>query len=160
MWALSTPWWEIILRVALIYGGLLLLVRLTGKRQIGQLTPMDLLTVLLVSEIVSPALTADESSVPGALLAAATLFAIALLIARVSFRWPGVERFLEGEPRVLISRGKLDHDVMKAERLSQQDLNLALREHGVTSVEEVWLGVLEPTGSITIVEQKPGHSEG
>ncbi len=152
MWELATPWWEIAARIMVIYLGLMALVRISGKRQISDLTPMDLLTVLIISEIVSPALTAGDESVTAALLGSAVLFGITAIISLVSYRWPRVERLLEGEPQTLIYRGALDRRVMRSERITDQDLQVALHQNGVESIEEVRLAMVEPNGHITMVK--------
>lgn len=152
MWELSTPWWEIVARIVLLYAGLLVLVRVSGKRQIGQLTTMDLLTVLIISEIVSPALTAGDESVSAGLIGSATLFATTALISVVTYRWPRVEGVLEGGPQTLIYNGELNRAVMRSERITDQDLAVALRGQGVEAVQDVRLGVVEPNGQITVVK--------
>ncbi|MCK9487747.1 MAG: DUF421 domain-containing protein [Dehalococcoidia bacterium] len=153
MWEFTNPWWEIVVRVVVIYAGLLLLLRVAGKRQVGELTPMDLLSVLLLAELVSPALSGEELSLPGALLGAATLIGITVVIAIVSHRSPRIERVLEGNPQVLIQDGEVDWGVMRRERISERDLEVALREHGMLSPEGVRVAVVEPNGRITFVQR-------
>jgi uncharacterized membrane protein YcaP (DUF421 family) len=151
MFEMSTDWWEIIVRVVLVYVGLLVMVRLSGKRQLGQLAPMDLLTLLLVSETVSPALTGEESSVTGGMLAAGTLFVLTLVIAVLAYRLRGFEAISEGTPRVLIRDGQLFEKVMASERITVQELGTALRMNGVQTIDEVMLAMVEPSGVISFI---------
>ena len=144
---------EIVARVAIVYLALLALLRIAGKRQLGQLSPMDLLTMLLVSETVSPALTAGDTSVPTGLVAGVTLILLALVISWLTFKSRLIERFTEGKPTVLISHGKLDERVMAAERITVQELTTALHRQGLTAVGQVALGTVEPDGEITMVKQ-------
>src|SRR5678816_2560551 len=90
-----TPLLEIVARVALIYLGMIVLLRLAGKRELGQLTPLDLLGMLLLSETVSPALTDQDASLPAGFTAAATLLLLAVLIGRAGFRSRRIERWID-----------------------------------------------------------------
>lgn len=149
MFELTTPWWELIGRVTVIYVSLLFLLRLSGKRQLGQLTPMDLLTMLLVSETVSPALTAGDDSVTGGLIAAAALVALSVGIAAASYSSRRFERVVEGSPVILIRDGVIDRRVMAAERITDAELAIALRREGIEHSSEVRLAVVEPSGEIS-----------
>lgn len=151
MFELTTPWWELIARVSLIYCSLLFLLRLSGKRQLGQLTPMDLLTVLLVSETVSPALTAGDESVAGGVTAAATLVVLSVAVAGASYRSRRFERLVEGSPVVVIRDGIVDRRVMASERITDTELEIALRRQGVEQSSDVRLAVVEPSGEISCV---------
>src|SRR5690606_36035391 len=102
MFELQTAWWEIVLRIAIIYFGLLVMVRVSGKRQLGQITPMDLLTMLVLAETVSPALTGEDPTVTAGLIAAATLIGITFGVGWVSYHSRWFERFTEGTPIVVI----------------------------------------------------------
>ena len=144
---------EIVARVAIVYLALLALLRIAGKRQLGQLSPMDLLTMLLVSETVSPALTAGDTSVPTGLVAGVTLILFALAISWLTFKSRTVERLTEGKPTVLITDGKLDQRVMASERITAQELTTALHRQGLSAISQVALGTVEPDGEITMVKQ-------
>lgn len=155
MFQLSADWWEIIIRVLFVYAGVLILVRLSGKRQLAELAPMDLLTLLLVSETVSPALTGDDSSLTAGAIAAATLFALSFILALLTYRFRRFERLSEGTPRVLISDGVVNERVMAAERMTAQELGTALRMNGVARMEDIMLAMVEPSGAISFVK-RPG----
>lgn len=151
MFELTADWWEIVVRVALVYVGLLVLMRVSGKRQLAQLAPMDLLALLLVSETVSPALTAEDSSLTAGGIAAATLFALSFVIGLASYRLRGFEALSEGTPRVLISDGEIKEEAMAAERITAQELGTAMRMNGVAKVSDVMLAMVEPSGAISFV---------
>jgi uncharacterized membrane protein YcaP (DUF421 family) len=142
---------EIVVRVAVLYLALMAMLRLAGKREIGQLSPLDLLGMLILSETVSPALTAGDTSLPGALLAAATLLALTGLAGRLSYRSRRLERWIEGTPTVLVVNGVLDEGAARRERITQQELEGALRRHGVGSLAEVRRAVVEANGEITVI---------
>jgi len=116
---------------------------------------MDLLTILLLSETVSPALTAEDSSVSAGMIASATLVGLAVLVAILTYRSRVFERVVEGVPAVLVTDGTVHQRVMAAERITQQELEVALRESGVESVSEVRLAVVEPSGKITFIQAEP-----
>lgn len=149
----QTPLLEVVARVACIYFALLVLVRATGKREIGQLGPLELLGMLMLSETVSPGLTGQDTSITASLCAAVTLLVLSAGVARISFRWTALERLIEGEPRVLVERGRLIERVCAEERISRSELDSALRRHGVTSIDDVQLAVVEANGEITVIKR-------
>ena len=137
MFTPATPLLEVIARVSLVYLALMVLLRLCGKREIGQLTPLDLLGMLLLSETVSPALTGGDESVPAALLAATTLLALAVLVSRIGFWSRRAERWLEGTPTQLVDEGCRIDAAIHAERITEQELETALRSHGLFGLAEL-----------------------
>lgn len=154
MFELAVSWWEPIVRVAIIYAALHVALRLTGKRQMGQITPMDLLTILLVAEAVSPALTGGDDSVSTGLIAAGTLFAITAFLSVLTYRSRFLERWMEGKPAVLYANGKLDRRVMAMERITEQEIETSLRKNGHASLDDVRIAVVEPSGEISFVPQQ------
>jgi len=153
MFAMRTPVVEIVLRIVLIYVGLLLLVRISGKREVGQLGPVDLLSMLIVSETVSPALTRGDASISASLLAAGLLLGISSLMSRLTFRWRRLEALVDGSPRRIIENGRIDTVALAAERLSGRDIESALRRHGIVSLADVLVAFVETNGDITIVKR-------
>jgi uncharacterized membrane protein YcaP (DUF421 family) len=146
-----TPLPEIALRVVLIYAGLVVMIRVAGKREVGQLTPLDLLAMLLLSETVSPALSNQDGSLPGALLAAGTLIVLTAVIGRITYRSTRAERWFDGEPVVLVRDGDVDAAACGRERISPAELEASLRKHGVRSAAETELVTLEADGAISVV---------
>jgi uncharacterized membrane protein YcaP (DUF421 family) len=145
---------EIVARVAIVYVGLLALVRLTGRRELSQLGPLDLLTMLLLSETVSPALTGGDDSVTAGLVAATTLMVLCVATSRLASRYLRVERVLQGEAAVLIDHGRVDRDVMQKYRIGNDDVATALHQHGMVHVREVARAYLEADGEITMIRRK------
>lgn len=155
MWLPHTDPLAIVIRVATLYLGLLCMIRLAGKREVGQLTPIDLLGMLLLSETVSPALTASDPSVGGALLAAAALLAISVGVSRIAYHWPRSERWIEGSPTALVEAGSLIPEAARAERITRAELEAALRRHGLARLDQVHEACVETNGEITIVPRSP-----
>jgi uncharacterized membrane protein YcaP (DUF421 family) len=145
---------EIVGRVVAIYVALFVMLRLAGRREMSELSPMDLLTMLLVSETVSPALTGGDETLVGGLVAAATLIGLSVLIAYTTFKSKRIGRLIEGDAVVLIKNGRVDPRVMKRFRISDEDLATALRQNGVGSPGEVARAYVEPDGEITVLESK------
>lgn len=146
---LSLPWWEFVVRGFAVYAALLVLVRMSGKRSVGQFTPFDLLVVVLISEAVSNALSGGDESVVGGLISAATLIALNGLAGLAASRNRRVQAILEGEP-VLIGRdGEFFEAVLRRHRVGMADVEQALREADCRA-SEMRCAFLEADGSISI----------
>jgi len=146
---------EIAGRVALIYIALLAMLRVTGRRELAELSPIELLTMLLLSETVSPALTGGDDTVVGALVAAGTLMLLTVASSALVFRSKVARRVIEGTPVVLISHGRVHEDVLRAERLTDQELREKLHQNGVLTVKDVAYAFIEADGDITIIKKRP-----
>jgi uncharacterized membrane protein YcaP (DUF421 family) len=151
MWTLGVPWWELVLRSGAIYLALLVVLRLFGKREVGQFTLFDLVLILLIANAVQPAMTGTDSSLLGGLIIIATLIAMNRAVAALRGRVPAVNRLLEASPTVLARDGAWIPSALSREDVSLDDAEMAIREHGISTVEEVELAVLEADGSISVV---------
>lgn len=147
---------EIVFRVCVLYGALVVMVRLAGKREVGQLAPLDLLAMLVLSETVSPALTGQDTSLPAALVAAATLLVATALLGRLAFRSRRAERWIEGAPVVLVEDGHIVEAAARSERVTRQELESALRRHGIDDLGVVRRAVVEPNGEISVLAAGDG----
>lgn len=145
---------EIVGRVSIVYVGCMILLRLSGRREMSQLSPMDFLGMLLLSETVSPALTGDDDSITGGMVAATTLIIWSVGTAWMAFANRKAESLLQGEAVVLIEDGRVKGDVIKKHRISPDDLENALHQHGMLHVREVKRAYVEADGEITMVKQK------
>jgi uncharacterized membrane protein YcaP (DUF421 family) len=152
---MAVPWWELVFRAVVVYLFLLLLLRLTGKRQIGQLAPFELVLLLVLSNAVQNAMNAGDNSLVGGLISAVTLIGLNSLIGYVTYRSQKLEAFIEGRPQVLIHNGKLYPAVMNSARLTHHELSSALRQAGCAAIEDVRYAVLENNGSISVVPRRP-----
>ena len=151
MWTLTVSPLELIARGAIVYALFLVALRLSGKRELGQFTIFDLALVLLASNALQPAITGTDASLPGGLIVIATLFVLNNLVAIGRRRSATLRRLLDYTPSVIGRDGHWDEQVIDREGLSQDDLDAAIREHGLESIEEVKLAVLEHDGSISVV---------
>lgn len=151
MFDLQTAWWELPLRAVILYSALLLMVRLSGRRTVGQFTPFDLLVVMLLSESVSSALNGGEESVTGGLLAAASLFGVNMLVAFLTSRSVRVQEMVEGSPLLIGRDGQLFTPVLKQNRVPAGDVMQALREADC-DLEDMKFAFLEADGKISILK--------
>jgi uncharacterized membrane protein YcaP (DUF421 family) len=143
---------QIVLRTGVIYLLVLIGVRLSGKREVGQMTPFDLTLLLLLSNSVQNAMTGPDTSLLGGAVAAATLLILNYLVAGVALGNRRMRKMIEGEPSLLIHDGKVIESHMAKERVSMDELHRSLREHGLNSPDQVALAVLEVDGSISCLK--------
>ena len=151
MWSLSVSWWELIVRGLLVYVFLIFLLRISGKRQIGQLAPFDLVLLLVLSNSVQNAINGGDNSVLGGLISAITLVGINYIVGFATFKSKKLEALVEGRPQLLIHNGHVYYDVMKRAQLTQHELEAALRDAGCASPEMVHVAMLENNGRISVV---------
>ncbi len=145
---------ELILRSLIVYVFLLLLLRVSGKRQIGQLAPFDLVLLLVLSNAVQNSMNAGDNSLLGGLISAATLIFLNFLVGYVTFRSKKLENLIEGRPQLLIHNGILFSEVMNKSQLTHHELDAALRDAGCASIEEVHSAILENNGIISVVPRQ------
>jgi uncharacterized membrane protein YcaP (DUF421 family) len=151
MWILSLPWWEFVLRGVIVYFFLIVLLRLTGKRQIGQMAPFDLVLLLVLSNAVQNAMNGGDNSVIGGMVSAVTLVATNWLVGLVTYKSKRLETLVEGRPEVLIHNGKLFEEALTHTKITHHELMTALRAAGCATVEEVRGALLETDGSISVI---------
>lgn len=156
---LAIPLWELVLRGAVVYVFLLVLLRITGKRQVGQLAPFDLVLLLVLSNAVQNSMNGGDNSLVGGLVSAATLVALNYGVGLATYRSKKIESLIEGRPQILIHNGKLFEDVVAKARLTHHELAAALRLAGVSCVEEVHTAILENSGEISVVPKKTSAAE-
>jgi uncharacterized membrane protein YcaP (DUF421 family) len=154
MWNLSIVWWEFILRGIIVYGFLIILLRITGKRQVGQMAPFDLVLLLVLSNAVQNAMNGGDNSVGGGLISAVTLVGMNWIVGLLTYRSKTIEALVEGRPEVLIHNGKLFKEAMEREKLTHHELMSSLRAAGCASIEEVRTAVLESNGNISVIPRE------
>ena len=151
MATLGIPAWQIIVRTAVIYLAVFAGLRLMGKRELGQMTLFDLVVVLLIANAAQNAMVGPDTSLPGGVLAVCTLLVVNWGLTGLRLRSEFWGRLLEGTPTVLIVDGDFVTPHLRKEGLERAQLEMAIREHGVESLKDVRLAVLEVDGSISIV---------
>lgn len=154
MFDLAVPWWELVLRSTVVFCALLLLLRLTGKRQVGQLAPNDLVLLLILSNAVQNSMSAGDNSLLGGLVSAVTLVGLNYLVNLLTVKSKAVEQFVDGHPQILVRDGKVFAGVLADAGITQSELHGALRQNGCSSPDEVHLAILETNGSISVLPRK------
>lgn len=154
MFELSMPIWEFVLRAVVVYIVLLGMIRLSGKRTMGQFTPFDVLLIVLLGNAVQNALLGGDESLGGGLLLAAVLIGLNWVTGWLSARHRGAEKLIEGVPVMLARNGELFEQVLRKELVSRNDFDEALRQNGQLRLEDVDIAILETDGRISVVPKK------
>jgi len=150
MFTLSIGIPELIVRALLVYAAIFLLLRIVGKKHVGELAPFDLVVLLILSECVQGALTAEDTSITAGVIAAASLFGTNQVVGYLSARSKSMERFLEGKPKILVRNGHVCKEVLAREQITHSELVEALRREGCSSLTKVRYAILENDGQISI----------
>ncbi|MCD9027145.1 DUF421 domain-containing protein [Luteimonas sp. BDR2-5] len=150
---LAMPWWEFVLRATAVYVVVLVLVRISGKRTVGQFTPFDLLVVVLLGTAVQNSLIGEDTSLLGGLILAATLLGLNWLVGVISARSRRFDRFVEGRPVILARHGHVYRDELARQSVSAEDFAIARRSAGCATVADIEIAVLETSGEITVVRK-------
>lgn len=151
LFTLAMPWWEFVLRAVVVYVVVLVMVRLSGKRTVGQFTPFDLLVVVLLGTAVQNSLIGKDTSLLGGLLLAATLIGLNWLVGMLTARFRRIDKLVEGEPVVLARHGHVYAHVLRRQLISEHDFDEALRLNNVSDISEVEIALLETNGRISVV---------
>ena len=156
MFDLGVPWWEIVLRTLAVYVVVLGLLRLGGKRELGTMSPADLVVILIIANAVQNSMNGGDVSLIGGLMSAATLVGMNLLLGRLGRGIPILGRLVVEEPTLLLQDGQPIKKNMESEHVDVADIEMAAREHGIDDLTEVAAAVLEVDGSISIIPRKGG----
>ena len=147
----EVPVVEKIVRAVVVYLFLLLAFRFTGKRQVGQLTPFDLVVLLIISNVVQNAVIGPDNSLGGGLLGAVVILLLNGMLVEVTFRSKRLRRLFEASPTILVHNGRLLQKNLARERISLDDLHAAMRRSGVIDLEHVHVAMLEENGGISVI---------
>ena len=155
MFVLGLPILEKILRPIIIYVFLIVGLRLSGKRELAQLNPFDLVVLLTLSNTVQNAIIGDDNSVTGGIIGATSLLAINYLVVRFLYDHRKLDQLVEGSADILIEDGKVHEHKLKKELITKQELAAAARKQGFDTLSEVHQCILEPGGTLTFIAKKP-----
>lgn len=151
---LHHPYVKVILSSVSVYLFIVIAIRLFGKKELAQLSVVDLVFILLISNSVQNAMVGDNTTLAGGLVAASALFGVNALFKYLTYHFPLFSRWVQGEPVMLIYHGKIDHANLERTQITSAELMEAVREHGVSSVGEVDLAILEVDGNISILSDE------
>ena len=147
------PWWSLVLRAILAYAAVLILLRLAGKRQVGQMAMPEFVALLLISNAVQNAMNGGDNSLAGGILLAIVLLVMSHLVAWGTYRSRRLEQLVQGRPTLLIHRGKILHENMEKELLSVRELKHILRRQSIMELSEIEEAVLEPDGFVSVLRK-------
>jgi uncharacterized membrane protein YcaP (DUF421 family) len=150
---LQNSYLRIVFSSIAVYLFLIMAIRLFGKKELAQLSVFDLVFILLISNAVQNAMTGPDVSLLGGLIAAASLFVVNYILKFIELRFPKFGKAIQGEPITLVYKGKILESHLKRAKISPEELTEAIREHGVGSVKEVDLAVLEVDGNISVLSE-------
>jgi len=159
MFVLGLPLAEKILRPIFVYAFLVISLRLSGKRELVQLNPFDLVVLLTLSNTVQNAIIGDDNSVSGGIIGATSLLAVNYLVVRFLYGHKRIDQLVEGSADVLIENGVVRPERLKKELISRSQLEAAARKQGFESLNDVQKCILEPGGNLTFIGKKPATDE-
>lgn len=142
---------EIIVRTAIVYLFLIVVMRISGKREVGQMSILELIVVLLISDAVQNSMVGDNTTLWAGPVAVLTLLGLDYAFNLLTLRSKRLRHVIEGEPRLLIRDGKLLHKAIREEKVELDEVRRAIRAHGVSGIEDVQLAVLETDGTISVI---------
>jgi len=149
--ALSLSPLNLAMRAAVVYLAVLLLLRISGKKQVGQMGAIEFVTILLISNAVQNSMNGGDNSLLGGLILATMLIALSMALSWLTYKSRFFEAIFEGSPRLLIHDGKTIEKALRKEQLSKQDLSVLLRKQSVHRVSDVKTAVLEADGTLSLV---------
>jgi uncharacterized membrane protein YcaP (DUF421 family) len=150
---------DIVLRATVIFLALYAVVRLMGKRELGQMTPFELIVLVVIGDLIQQGVTQNDFSMTGAIIAVSTIAFWALVFSWLSYLSPLAERLLEGEPRVIVRDGELLDANLRRSRLTRSEIESEMRLAGIGSMGDIAWGILEPRGKISFIQRSESGGE-
>jgi uncharacterized membrane protein YcaP (DUF421 family) len=142
---------DVVLRASAMFAVVFVLLRLMGKREIGQLTPLDFVTIVVMGDLIQQGITHNDFS-----LAISTFAFWTLVLGWAGFLYPPAEKLLEGQARILIRDGKVLREALRRDRLTYDEVESEMRMAGIGRLEDVHLAMLEPLGKISFIKKERG----
>ncbi len=150
---------DIVLRASVMFAAMFLLLRLLGKRELAQMTPFELVLLIVMGDLIQQGVTHNDFSLTGAVLAIGTIAFWTLVMNWISFRFPRAEKILDGEPSVLIRHGELLENNLSRNRMTRSEIEGEMRLAGIARMRDVEWGILETTGKISFIGKDSGGTD-
>lgn len=150
LWHLSFPFWQFLVRAAVVYIAIIILLRLGGKRQIGQMGAGEFVSILLISNAVQNSMNGGDNSITGGLILASVIIALSITIAYMTYRSKKMENLISGTPTLLIHNGKILQKNLEREFLSVHEMRALLRRQGIHDLSDIHAAILESNGFISV----------
>jgi uncharacterized membrane protein YcaP (DUF421 family) len=144
---------DLVLRAAIAFFFIFLLMRIVGRRELSSLEPFDLILLIVLGDLVQQGITQSDYSVTGLILAAGTISLLTVAVSYVSFRFPRTRPLLEGQPLVVIQDGEVLENNLRRERLTREELAEAARLQQISSLKDVSWAILEKSGQISFIKK-------
>ncbi len=148
---MEVPAWNLLVRGVVVYLSVLLLLRISGKRQMGQMGATEFVAILLISNAVQNSMNGGDNSLAAGLWLASILIAASSLISYLTYRSKFFRSVFEGTPTLLVHKGKLIYKHLDRERLSENELHMLLRKQGIHGIQELESAVLEADGTLSVI---------
>ena len=144
---------DIVARATVMFFVLYVLLRIMGKRELGQMTPFELVVMIVLGDLIQQGVTHNDFSLTGAILAVSTFAFLAVIMSWITYLSPRAEKLLDGEPRVVIRDGQLIKENLRRDRMTQSEVESEMRIAGIAKMDEVAWGILEPQGKISFIKK-------
>ena len=152
MWNLVTPWYELVLRGTIIYFFMFIMMRIWGRKHLGEMAAFDFVLLLFISEGIQNSLVGDEKSVWGGMILILVFVSLNVIMNKLSYRSRKLEILFDGNSQIIIQNGQLNEKVMKKEQITPKELEEALREQGVDEFSQIKRATLESNGRISVIQ--------
>lgn len=152
MWQMTSPWYEPIIRSIVVYLFIFLVVRIIGKKKLGEFAPFEVILLLIMGVSVQNAVIGSDRSITAGIICVATLGGLNIIINNLTYRFRWFEKIIEGQPEVIILNGKIHRKILEKEKISDAELYEALREHEIMNAEDVKCAILEADGKISVIK--------
>ncbi|MGI8930388.1 MAG: DUF421 domain-containing protein [Candidatus Limnocylindria bacterium] len=150
---------DIVIRATVIFFALYLIVRLLGKRELAQLTPFELIVLVVTGDLIQQGVTHNDFSLTGSILAVATFAFWASVLSWITYLSRRAERMLDGEPRVIVRAGRILTENLRHDRLTESEIQSEMRLAGIAHMSDVAWGILEPKGKISFIKRETGAGD-
>jgi uncharacterized membrane protein YcaP (DUF421 family) len=154
LFTLQTPFFELVIRAALVYLFLLVILRISGKRELGEMSAMELVSIVMLGDALQNSMIGKDQSLVGGFIVVAVLVGLSNLTAYLGFKSKKFRRLAEGDPTLIVRNGKMLRKNMDAERLTKEDLLALLRGKGVESISEVKIAIMESSGTLSVITRE------
>lgn len=144
---------DIVARAAVMFFVLYVLLRIMGKRELGQLTPFELVVMIVLGDLIQQGVTHNDFSLTGAVLAISTFAFLAVAMSWLTYLSPRAEKLLDGEPRIVIRNGELLKENLRRDRMTQSEVESEMRLAGIANMDQVAWAILEPQGKISFFKK-------
>jgi len=142
---------EIVLRATIMFWAVWGVTRITGKRELAQMSPFELILLVVIGDLIQQGVTQEDFSITGATVAISVFALWGVLLSILSNHSQRLRRALDGQPVIVVRDGSFQHDVMRYERITDDDVREAARSRGIASIAQIEVGILEPDGQFSFI---------